>query len=503
VYGWRWDRDKHNPDGTVGGWADIDELPDPKILVLDYGPAAFEILCDDEHEHLIVVGSRGSGKSFTGAGWKLKRIAVSPKQALSLLVAKRKKARRFVEKKLLPLMPHWWLTGSGRGSSVQGYRRAQDEISLSFKHGGMVDCLSAKVADDARGDDQTGALIEEAQLCPPEARENLILSGRRSEGADGNVLPIQTMETATLLAGEFEDYLAKARQDPSYRVWELSITDNIYLERKYDDVTGCMLPALVLWAREHMPQARFEQEIGVWDEDTQRFRPKAFRAEGLVYYGYQADRNLCAFDPRPRVAKKTIARIVSSIHPDVGADITSRDHSALWLCGMAFDANPYAAVVCKLFSAQDGHPPVLWAVDELESTDNDVVALAKQIKGAFGGEVLIVPDAAGRYSEGGRSSVDLLADMGFRVAGPRRNAYERDRHNAVNTKFFDGAGRTSLVISPKCKRLLRALHGQTLGDNGKEQVMDGGVDHFAAALGHLVVHFWPAAGAPGLRFAYA
>jgi len=484
-------------DGSVGGWVQ-GGISGARVHVLDASPAQFEVLCDDVAEHILVIGSRGSGKSELGARWQVKRIAMSPRRCLSLLVAKRKKARRFVEKKLLPLLPHDWLTDGGGNKGRKGYRKSQDEIALAFRHGCMIDCLSAKVVDDARADDQVGALIDETQLCPSEARENLILSGRRSKEAAVGQLKIQTLETATLLAGEFEEYLERAKADPTYRVCELSVTDNIHLETTFDPVTGVELPAAVLWSRMHSPKERFEQEVGVWDPAAKRFRPKAWKQTGQVYFALDAATHFHGWSVEG--AEREIRRFYSNASAGVGGDITAERYRSTALVGVCFDPSPLAAVVARVYRTPAGVPDLVWVVDELDQANNDVTALGRALQAKRYGNATLIPDAAGRYGEGGQSSVDLLVEQRFSVHGPARNAYERDRQNAVNAKLRNGADQVSLWIDQRrCPRLASALRRQLLGANGKECVLEGGEDHFALALGYLVSYYWPAAGAQSAK----
>ena len=491
TYGWRWDRDRVNADGTVGGWVDGD-VRDAVPLVLDCNPMQFEILADDDHEHLLIYGSRGSSKSELGARWLAKRIAISPRAALSLLVVKRKKARRFVEKKLMPLISQAWLADGGGNKGKKGYRKSQDEIVLSFKNGCMLDCLSAKVADDARGDDQVGALIDEAQLCPPEARENLILSGRRSVGAGGGQV-IQTLETATLLAGDFEDYIDRARKDPTYAVHELSITDNIHLETAHDELTGCELPKLVMWAREHQPKSRFEQEIGVWDEAHKRFRPVAAKATGLVWCEFTQE-NVARFDPVGYV--DTIRRLMSSIDPKIGDDVTAelaRTHarrSAALTIGLSLEPLLHAAVIGRWFSTVPGAPPLLWIVDEVGVEEASARTLARTLVARGHGDSVVVPDAGGRYSEGGKTSLAYLRAEGFTVRGPTKNPRDIDLTNKVNGKLRNGAGRVTLLVDPRCEKTIDCLKNQRrTATTGAPAVMPDNQQNYGLALGYLVAYF--------------
>lgn len=493
IYGWVWDRDAEQADGSVGGWADdVDSVSLDRVHVLDCNPMQFGILCDDEHEHILIVGSRGSSKSETAARWQAKKIATSPRAAISAIVAKRKKARRFVEKKLLPLLPEHWLAGDSRRAGETGYRRSTEEISLTFRHRCLADFLSAKVPDDARADDMVAALIDEAQLCPAEARENLILSGRRSEGA-GNRLPIQTLETATLLAGEFEDYVARASKDPSYRVVELSITDNIHLETVYDEVTGCNLPPLVIWARNNQPKGRFEQEIGVWDEVNKRFHPIAEKQTGLVWCEFSKT-NVERY--AVHTATETIRRVLSSIHPDVGHDITPQTVAARFrkpaeeVFGVAFEPLLYTTVVGRWFSTPAGMPPLLWITDEVGVDEANARELARRAKDQGHANAAAVPDAGGRYSEGGKTSLAYFRAEGFQVRGPAKNSKMIDVINKVNGKLRNAAGIPTLLVDPRCVGLLACLRGQRrTPSSGDPAIMENHEQNYGLALGYLVDYF--------------
>lgn len=488
LYGWRWDRDRINADGSVGGWLDADEIADPSINVLDAAPRHFDLLCDDEHGHLMAVGSRGAGKSEFLQRWLQKRIAIAPKKASSLVVTKRRKARKFVEKKILPQLPDSWLSCGLGNKGRKGYRKANDEISLSFRHGGLLDCLSSKVVDDARGDDIVTAAIDESQLCPREGRANLFLSVRDSSG-----MATQTAETATKLAGDFEDYLDGCESNPSYRVELLSITDNIHLDRVYDEYYGREVPEPVVWARREMPLADFEQEIGVYDSTDGRFYPRAAQQTGLVYYQFRRPLHVRAFGDDP---ESVVRAVCSSIEPTVGEDITYRTSASRWraehewLVGVDFDPAPLAAVAAKVFKTPSGWPDLLWVVHEFAEHNADATALGQQVMGALGGGAA-VPDAAGRFSGGKRSSVVLLRDCGLDVRGPVKNPEERNRINAVNAKLQNGSEQVALLIDPQCKRTIASLQKQRLGAGGTPTGMSGGEDHFAKALGHLVHYLYP------------
>jgi hypothetical protein len=486
VYGWRYDRLSINPDGSIGGYVDDAEIHGANVHELDCNPAQFDVLCDDDSFHIIVYGSRRSSKTELGARWQVKQIARWPGKLLAAMREKRAKSRAYVEEKLLPLVPARWLR-----QGKEGIRKAQDELAILCENGTRLRFLTAKVPDDARGDGIPAGFIDETQLVDAETRSNLLLSC--SEGGSA----FQTLETGTLLDGEFMEYLEAAKSNERYRVVELSVTDNVHLDVAYDEITGAEIPEFVISARSIMDPKRFAQEVGVWDAAAKRFRPQVSTPTGAVYWPFKRTEHVKAYDSR--FAGKEIRRMFSSAHPGVGTDITAQVAASKFrtatphLVGVDVEAPPLAAVIARVFRAPPGVPDIVWVIDEIGIEDEpDGIRLGQHLQRAGYSNSGIVPDAGGKHSDGGKSTIRALRNEDHHVQGPRRNPSDRDRRNVVNAKLRNAKDEATLFIDPRCKRLIAALQGQRLTQRGdREAEMECKSHHFARALGYVVHYFWP------------
>ena len=488
VYGGRWDKHRIGPDGTPGCFSGDAE----RVHRVDCNPAQFGVLTDDETYHHLIIGSRRSSKTETLARWLLKQFVLWPKSVLSCLVQKHKKARKLAEEKLIPLLLHDWL-GSGsleinRGNKIPGYTRG-DEVSLQLINRSRLDFLSGRVPDDARGDGVPAAAIDERQIIDPEAVGNLMLSV--SEGGD----KMQTLETGTALAGEFEEYVEQARANPRYRVTELSITDNVHLPVVDDPVTGVRLPAFVVSARSWMDQRRFEQEIGRFDAATGRFVPQFRSMGGTVYPDFDRSIHCQRWADRRAVMLRMFG-------PKAGKDITAEvtRHRVGKPCdaivGLDWGIRPMCANVWRILQTPPGVPDLLWAIDEITIDDDGTptkMGIAMKRSGLAPARTVVVADASDNRAS---SNYRLLRKLGYKVVTPsaehRKNPVEKDRINAVNSKLLAASNDVTMLIDPdKCRLLARALQRHTYRENGKPE--HDGYSHPNASAGYVAVRFFPAA----------
>lgn len=478
------------PDGTIGAPADVEVIDRPSIETYDVNSAQFSILTDDETPHFLVIGSRGSSKTKLAELWHIKQVCRWSGKAISFMREKRQKLRRYLEQRLLPNFPSTWI------QNPHDVRKAQDELAVRVANNVWLWFVTSFKKDDARGDDVVAAIIDETQLTPPESRENLILSCRRVIEAGGKKKQIQTLETGTYVDGWFMDYVERAQSDPRYRVIELSVTDNVHLETEFDRVTQHEIPSMVVSARSIMDPRRFSQEVGIWDDNAKRFRPQVYTSVGRVYWPFSRKTHVAEWSKN--YAGKYIRRLYSSAHKGVGNDITTQLAAARFRVAKAFvsgvdvEAPPLAAVIGKIYQTPPGMPDLLWVVDEVGVEDEpDGTRLGQRIQSTGYSDVGVVPDAAGRHSDGGKSTVRLLRAVGLHVQGPKRNPADKDRQNALNAKLRNANDEVTLLIDPKCRHLIAALQGQRLTPKGdREAEMTDKEHHYARALGYLVHYFW-------------
>ena len=184
---------------------------------------------------------------------------------------------------------------------------------------------------------------------------------------------------------------------------------------------------------------------------------------GLVYYGFDATRNVQELGPVP--------------------------DGVLWGCGMDFNVDPMAAVV---FYRSGDHMHV---VDEIELPNSDTPRMCGRLKdlGYWDrGLREVFPDPAGvaRHTSAGRSDHQHIRDAGFTVLARPSHPAIRDRENAVNRKLSPaGGGAPTLTIEPRCQRLRKYLLSYTheLRNRANQKRMS----HLLDALGYAVELLYP------------
>ena len=66
-----------------------------------------------------------------------------------------------------------------------------------------------------------------------------------------------------------------------------------------------------------------------------------------------------------------------------------------------------------------------------------------------------------------------------------------DRINSVNAMLLNAQGSRRLLISPKCRQLIKALDGLTYKEGSKIPDNRSGLDHITDALGYLIMGVFP------------
>lgn len=483
IYGGRYDRFLPTGDGTLGAY-----LPgvDPASLVhavYDCNPTQFAILTNDDATHLLAVGSRGSSKSELVARWLPKIAAQWPKKMLATLVQRHAKAKRWLRRKLVPLLPQMWLRAA---SYTPG------DTAITLRTHTLLGFYSAAASDDAIGDNTVAIAVEERQSLQHEHVDSAFLTMREA----GRLF--RTLEVGTLRAGAFEEYVAACRENALYAVYDLSITDNVHLEHVYDEHYGCEVPALVPAMRARMDPLLFKQEIGEWIAAEQRFRCIPAHDTGRVYWGFTKKQHVRAYEGEDE-ARAFVRKHTASIARHVGDDITSKtlaqrsNEDRDIVVGVHLEHAPMAAVVARILAAPPGWPPIVWVVDEVELADEaDGIRLARRLSDQGHSGAMVIPDAAGKHSTGGRSTLAQLSAAGFCVRGPHRNPADEDRINAVRAKLVNGDNRVSLFVDPKCDRLIKALADERFTRTRKPAVLEDGGHHFTYALGYLLDYLFSA-----------
>lgn len=419
-----------------------------------------EAAASGQYHHLLVKGARRSSKSELLALWTILRAVIVPGAPINLAFVKFKKAQKWFRQKLWPRIASLCLPGKA------GYRKSPNEFGCTLRNGTVVGFITAEVVDDPRGDGVGSVGCDERQIVGKELMDNLMLS--LSEAGDD----YQTLENGTALQGEFQDYYEEVSADPDYLVVEMTSFDNPFI------ATG-----FIENAKKHMDPRRYAQEV------LAQFAPQS----SVVYHQYERGTHL----KRYAQARETLLQRYGG-SPKLGADITSAicrqwfDADVEFIIGMDFNVSPMCAVIFKVLQGPPGVGDIWWAIDECILDDRaDATRMAIELKRRGFYPAVVVPDASGRHSEGGRSSHRMLRDEGLIVSAPLKNPHVADRINSVNCLLMNAQNHVRLLIDPKCKSLVKCLENHKVDPSGKPE-KDKIHEHRGDALGYPIAMLCPA-----------
>lgn len=455
VYGGVWD--------TIGNRFAPERKPKRvvryRVSRKQYG--VLEVAASGRVHHILVKGARRSSKSELLALWVILRGLLLPGKRISLTFTKFAKAKEWLLEKLLPRIRP--LISSGRS----GYRKSPDDFGVTLRCGSRVSFITAEVVDAPRGSGVASAGCDERQIIDKEVVDNQMLC--LSEGGDD----YQTFENGTALQGEFQDYYEAVIEDEDYLVEEMTSFDNPFIGRRFLED-----------AKKHMDPRRYAQEV------LAEFAPQA----ALVYHQFEKHTHV-----HPVASARAVLAGRYGVYRDCGRDITEAVtrhwfHDPYeWIVGMDFNVSPMCAVIYKLFAAPPGVPDIWWGVDELVLEDRaDATRMAIALKRAGYYPAVIIPDASGSRSEGGRSSHRMLRDEGYQVFATKKNPDIPDRINAVNAKLLNARSQVTLFFDPRCKSVIKCLGNHKTGTDGKPE-KDKVYEHRGDALGYPIAYMCPAA----------
>ena len=443
-----------------------DEAPG-KIIRFKVGKSQYDILqasMSRKYNHVLVIGSRRSSKTECLGLWCVLRLLELPGKPVCVVFQKHGKAKKFLERKVLPRVMSFILDGK------EGFRRSPDGYGVTLCNGSVLEFLSAEVVNSPRGEGVASAGCDERQIIPKEIWDNVLLS--LSEGDSDR--DFCTFEVGTALEGEFQEYFDEVRQDPNFFVKTITAYDNPFISKFFLED-----------AKKHMDPRRYAQEV------LAQFAPQG----ATVYHQFEKQTHVQPFADAKKVLSKRYG-----IYAGVGKDITGEvcyqffREEPEFIIGMDFNVAPMVAVIIKVLKAPSGVNDIWWVIDEVILEDQaDATRISIELKKSGYYPAIIIPDASGSRSEGGRSSHRMLRDEGFSVYAPKKNPHIPDRVNAVNLSLLNAAGHVTLFVDPKCRSLIRALQSQKIGIDGRLPEKDKIHEHRVDALGYPISFMRPAA----------
>ncbi len=211
--------------------------------------------------------------------------------------------------------------------------------------------------------------------------------------------------------------------------------------------------------REELAALAFEMDPELY---AQEFGASFEGYQARVYYGFDLEKNII--------------------------ELTLSPHAPL-LVGMDFNVNPMTAVVGQRAGDQ------CHIIDEIVLPNSNTQEMMQEINRRYGGREGIVhpdPSAASRKTSApvGETDLTIIERAGWPVY--RNSPYKViDRINSVNAMLLNAHGQRRLLISPRCKQLIKALDGLTFKKSTKIPDSSSGLDHITDALGYLIMGVFP------------
>ncbi len=183
------------------------------------------------------------------------------------------------------------------------------------------------------------------------------------------------------------------------------------------------------------------------------------------------------------------ARVYSSFDLEENVTELAPSPHARLLFGMDFNVNPMNAVVGQRAGDQ------CHIIDEIVLPNSNTQEMMHEINRRYGGREGIVhpdPSAESRKTSApvGETDVTIIERAGWSVY--RNSPYKIvDRINSVNAMLLNAQGSRRLLISPKCKYLIKALDNLIYKEGSKIPDNRSGLDHITDALGYLIMGVFP------------
>ena len=220
----------------------------------------------------------------------------------------------------------------------------------------------------------------------------------------------------------------------------------------------------------HVPPEEIEAARHDMDERTfrQEYEASFESLAGRVYYAF--DRHLNVTDVK-----------------DIGGAI---------MMGMDFNVNPMSAVFAVRAGGQ------IHVIDEATIANGNTEEMVRLIKRKYPHRrIQIYPDPTGNARKTsapvGQTDFTILREAGFAVLAPSSPYMVADKINTVNSAMCTATGVRRVLISPRCRELIRGLDGLTYREGTSEPDKTLGLDHITDALGYLLLWELPLRGKSG------
>lgn len=389
----------------------------------------------------IVNAGRRFGKSFL-AGYEMLAQAVNKPDSIIWYIAPTLPMAR-------KIMWDGWLERNVPDEYVS--KKNQQMMTMKFKNGSMIYCLTADDPDSLRGTGIDLMIIDEAAMIQAQDFWETIRPNLADAHHDGRCLVISTPKGYNW----FYDLFQKAKFDSDYvdewDAFQFTTMDG-----------GNVKPEEIERARKTMSKKMFEQEFCASFETM----------SNRVYYNF--DRTLNSCEAEDWFGKE------GDVH--VGID---------------FNVNPMTAA-CFVKMYNEKKEEIAIEFDEIVEPNSDTQDLSNRLKAKFPNCTIYAypdPTCHKRQSNatGGVTDFDILQKNGFIVCCPPHPYGSKDKWNTVNTAFCNAANERHLfVVKDTCPKTRKALEGYCYMESNKTLPdKSSGLDHISDAFAYFVNYCLP------------
>lgn len=392
----------------------------------------------------IVNAGRRFGKSFL-AGYEMLAQAVNKPDSVIWYIAPTLPMAR-------KIMWDDWLVKHVPKEYVE--KCNQQMMTMRFKNGSMLYCLTADDPDSLRGTGIDLMIIDEAAMIKAQDFWETIRPNLADAHHDGRCLVISTPKGYNW----FYDLFMKARDDPDWQKnWDTF---------QYTTIDGGNVsPEEIEEAKSTMSKKMFEQE----------FLASFETMSNRVYYNFDRDLNSC--EDEDWFGKE------GDVH--VGID---------------FNVNPMTACcfVEKTVKIKGRPERISIQFDEIVDKNSDTQQLADILNERFKGcTIYAYPDPTCHKRQtnavGGVTDYDILEKAGFIMCVPSKTYASKDKWNTVNTACCDASDvRRVFIVKNKCHQTRKSLEGYVYKESNKtEPDKSSGLDHISDAFAYYVNYRLP------------
>lgn len=385
----------------------------------------------------IVNAGRRFGKSYL-SGYEMLAQALNKEDSIIWYIAPTLPMAR-------KIMWDGWLSRNVPREYIE--KMNQQMMTMRFKNGSMIYCLTADDPDSLRGTGIDLMVIDEAAMITANDFWETIRPNLADKHHDGRCLIISTPKGYNW----FYDRFQNAKTDDAWDCFQFTTIEG-------ENVA----PEEIEEAKKSMTKKMFDQE----------FLASFETMSNRVYYNFDRDLNTC--EAQDWFGKE------GDVH--VGID---------------FNVNPMTAS-CNVLMRNKKKELVSIEFDEIVEPNSDTQDLSDKLKEKFGNcTIFVYPDPTCHKRQtnavGGVSDYDILQRNGFIVCCPNHPYASKDKWNTVNAALCDAAGeRHAFIVRDTCPNTRKALEGYCYKETNKtEPDKSSGLDHISDAFAYFINYCLP------------